>query len=90
MHSGCPPSPPSKLLVTQIVSFCSNDWEFSAAFLVSANSTDSRTEIDPKIVNVLFFEADATAPWTASAHSQQLVWQIWEKATSGKALRVAI
>jgi hypothetical protein len=88
MHSACPANPPLKLLVTQIVSFSSKAYEFSAAFLVSANSTDSRTEIRPEIVNVLFFVALANAPWTASAHSQQLVWQIWVKAVSGTALKL--
>jgi hypothetical protein len=41
----------------QMVSFSSLDYEFSAAWAYSANSTVSNTLIDPDRVNVLFLVA---------------------------------
>ena len=63
--------------------------EFSAAFFLSCNVKVSTTLIDPRMENVLFLRDAATAKWAASAHSQQLLWQIWVKAVSGMALRLA-
>ena len=73
----CWPAPrPAWLLRTQIVSFSWMLVEFSAALFFSVTVKVSITLMDPKIWKDLFFRAAATAIWAASAHSQQLLWQI--------------
>jgi len=88
MHWGLDPRPPFWLLVTQMVSFSSLAWEFSADSDSSANSSVSITLMDPEMANVLFFDAAAIEAWADSAHSQQLDWQIWVNWVSGTAERV--
>ena len=85
MHSGVAPTPPFALLVIQTVFFSAMLWEFSAALSLSAKETVSRTEMRPAMVKVLFLAWIARAAWAASAHSQQLVWQVWLNWVSGTA-----
>ena len=85
MHSGDAPRPPLLLVVTQTVSFSDLLTDSSAALSLSAKETVSRTEIRPAMVKVLFLAWIARAAWAASAHSQQLVWQVWLNWVSGTA-----
>ena len=84
-HCCSAPRPPFWLLVTQTVCFSETLSEFSADLSLSARYTLSRTEMAPWMVKVLFLAWMARAAWAASAHSQQVDWQIWLYSVSGTA-----
>lgn len=76
MHSSPAPSPPSALLVWQMVFFSENPSEFSLARPASWTLRVSRTEIDPSMVKVLYFFWLVYPACTSSSQAQQFDWQI--------------